>query len=344
MATHILRLIPDKEALLDIRGKTILVIGGAGLIGSHVVEELLKEDIGEVIIYDNFCRGLYTNIENALKDPRCRVFEIGGDILQADILDAAMQEADGVIHLAALWLLQCHEYPRAAFDVNIRGTFNVLEACAAHKIERLVYSSSASVYGDAVEEPMTEDHPYNNWTFYGATKIAGEHMFKAYHRRYGQNGVGLRYMNVYGPRQDYRGTYIAVMMKILDNIDKGIAPVVFGDGSQAYDFIYVGDTARANVCALKSDVPFGFYNVGRGIKTSIKELTEIILKITESDLPIQYEPAGQTFVTNRVGDPERALQDLKFKWTVDLEDGLRRLIQWRQSHIQQVAHRRNQVN
>ena len=329
---------------MDIRGKTILVIGGAGLIGSHVVEELLKEDIGEVIIYDNFCRGVYENIENALKDTRCRIFEIGGDIMQADILDTAMQKADGVIHLAALWLLQCHEYPRAAFDVNIRGTFNVLEACAAHKIERLVYSSSASVYGDAVEEPMTEDHPYNNWTFYGATKIAGEHMFKAYHRRYGQKGVGLRYMNVYGPRQDYRGTYIAVMMKILDNIDRGIAPVVFGDGSQAYDFIYVGDTARANVCALKSDVPYGFYNVGRGIKTSIKELTELILKITESDLPIQYEPAGQTFVTNRVGDQNRALQDLAFEWTVDLEEGLRRLIQWRQSHIQEVERRRRQIN
>lgn len=314
---------------MDIQGSNILVIGGAGLIGSHVVEELLKEDIKGIIIYDNFCRGTYENVKQALKDPRCRIFEIGGDILQTDILDAAIKESDAIIHLAALWLLQCNEYPRAAFDVNIRGTFNVLEACVKNNIQRLVYSSSASVYGDAAEEPMTEDHPYNNWTFYGATKIAGEHMLKAYHKRYGLNGVGLRYMNVYGPRQDYKGTYIAVIMKILDNLDKGLPPVVFGNGSQAYDFIAVEDVARANVCALKSDVAFGFYNVGRGIKTSIKELTEIILKITGSDLPIQYEPAGQTFVTNRVGEPSAAERDLGFKWTIDLEEGLKCLVEWR---------------
>ena len=147
-------------------------------------------------------------------------------------------------------------------------------------------------------------------------------------------------MNVYGPRQDYKGTYIAVMMKILDNIDNGISPIVYGDGSQAYDFIYVGDTARANVCALKSDIPFGFYNVGRGIKTSIKELTELILKITDSDKTIQYETAGQTFVTNRVGDTSAAERDLGFKWAVDLENGLKNLIEWRKSHIREVENRR----
>lgn len=325
---------------MDIRGKKILVIGGAGLIGSHVVEELLKEDVGEVVIYDNFCRGSYENIEKSLEDPRCKVFEIGGDILQTDILNAAVKEMDAVVHLAALWLLQCHEFPRAAFDVNIRGTFNVLEACVANGIQRLVYSSSASVYGDAVQEPMTEEHPYNNWTFYGATKIAGEHMFKAFHKRYGLQGVCLRYMNVYGPRQDYKGTYIAVMMKVLDNIDKGIPPVVYGDGSQSYDFIYVRDAARANVCALKSDVPFGFYNVGRGIKTSIRELTELLLEITDSDLSIKYEPAGQTFVTNRVGDPAAAEKDLGFKWSVDLEEGLRKLVEWRKNDKEK---RRNQT-
>jgi UDP-glucose 4-epimerase len=325
---------------MKLQGSRILVIGGAGLIGSHVVEELLKEDVREVIIYDNFCRGTYENLEQALKDPRCLIFEVGGDILQTDILNSAMQGIDGVFHLAALWLLQCYEYPRAAFDVNIRGTFNVLEACVANKVKRLVYSSSASVYGDAVEEPMTETHPYNNWTFYGATKIAGEHMLKALNNRYGLKGVGLRYMNVYGPRQDYKGTYVAVMMKILDNIDKGLPPVVFGDGSQSYDFIYVGDAAKANVCALKSEVPFGFYNVGRGIKTSIKELTELLLKLTGANLPIKYEPAGQTFVTNRVGEPSAADRDLGFAWTVDLEEGFKRLIEWRQQHKVEVERRR----
>jgi UDP-glucose 4-epimerase len=328
---------------MDLCGSKILVVGGAGLIGSHVVEELLKEDVGEVVVYDNFCRGTLENLEEALRDSRCRVFDIGGDILQTDILEMAMKGVDAVVHLAALWLLQCYEFPRAAFDVNIRGTFNVLEACAANHVKRVVYSSSASVYGDAVEEPMSEDHPYHNWTFYGATKIAGEHMFKAFHKRYGLQGVGLRYMNVYGPRQDYKGTYVAVMMKILDNLDNGREPVVYGDGSQAYDFIDVQDTARANVCALRSDVPFGFYNVGRGIKTSIKELTEMILRLYDSNLGIHYEPAGQTFVTNRVGDPTAAARDLGFTWSVDLEDGMRRLIDWRRNHIEAVAQRRKKA-
>lgn len=328
---------------MNITGSKILVIGGAGLIGSHVVDELLKEDIREVIVYDNFCRGTHENLEAALKDPRCRIYEAGGDILQTDILDSAMKGMDGVIHLAALWLLQCYEYPRAAFDVNIRGAFNVLEACVANNVKRLVYSSSASVYGDAVTDIMAEDHPYNNWTFYGATKIAAEHMLKSYHKRYGLNGVGLRYMNVYGARQDYKGAYIAVMMKILDNLDKGLPPVVYGDGSQAYDFIYVSDVGLANVCALKSDVPFGFYNVGRGIKTSIKELTEMILKISGSDQQIQYEPAGMTFVSNRVGNPTAAKRDLGFTWTVDLEEGLKRLIEWRKNNMDAVEARRKKA-
>ena len=325
---------------MDLKDKKILVIGGAGLIGSHVVDELLKEPVKEVVVFDNFARGTMDNLSEALKDPRCSVFPYGGDICQSDILDKAVEGKDAVVHLAALWLLHCHEFPQSAFEVNIRGTFNVLQACAKHKVPRLIYSSSASVYGDAVEEPMTEDHPYNNWTFYGATKIASEHMFKAYHKRYGLEGVGLRYMNVYGPRQDYQGAYIAVMMKILDNIDKGIAPRIFGDGSQAYDFIHVVDIARANVCALKSTVPFGFYNVGRGIKTSIKELADVLLRLAGSKLALEYDPAGQTFVTNRVGDPVKAEKDLGFKWTIDLEDGMRSLIEWRNNDKAAVEQRR----
>ena len=201
---------------MDIRGKKFLVIGGAGLIGSHTVDKLIKEDIGEVIIYDNFVRGTQENLANALKDPRVSIFDIGGDICQTDILNHAFKGIDGVFHFAALWLLQCHEFPRSAFNVNINGTFNILEACVANDIQRLVYSSSASVYGDAVEEPMTEDHPFNNQNFYGATKICGEAMARSYHSRYGLDFVGLRYMNVYGPRQDYHGAYIAVIMKMLD--------------------------------------------------------------------------------------------------------------------------------
>jgi UDP-glucose 4-epimerase len=156
---------------MDIKGKRLVVIGGAGLIGSHTVDHLIKEDVKEVVIYDNFVRGRAENLSDALKDPRVKIYDIGGDILQTDILDSALKGADGVFHLAALWLLQCHEYPDSAFETNVRGTFNVMSSCIKNGVKRLVYSSSASVYGDAVEEPMTEDHPFNNKNFYGATKI-----------------------------------------------------------------------------------------------------------------------------------------------------------------------------
>jgi UDP-glucose 4-epimerase len=324
----------------NVTGAKILVVGGAGFIGSHVVDELIKEDVGEIVIYDNFSRGTPDNIVKALRDPRVKVFELGGDILHKDILNEAVKGKDYVVHLAALWLLHCHEYPRSAFHVNIEGTFNVLEACVKHGIKKLIYSSSASVYGDAVELPMTEDHIYNNKTFYGATKIAGEHMCRAFFHRYGLNYVGLRYMNVYGARQDYKGTYIAVIMKILDRLDQGLPPIVYGDGSQSYDFVYVSDVARSNLCALKSSAVDVCYNVGSGTQTSIKELAELILKATGSSQKIQYEPAGTTFVTNRIGDPQRAERELGFKYSIELEDGLKLLIDWRNKNKELVDKRR----
>jgi UDP-glucose 4-epimerase len=243
---------------------------------------------------------------------------------------------DYVFHFAALWLLQCYEYPRAAFDVNIRGTFNVLEACTKHNVKKLIYSSSASVYGDAVEIPMTEEHPYNNRTFYGATKIAGEQMCRAFYHRYGLNYVGLRYMNVYGPRQDYRGAYTSVIMKVLDRLDQGLPPIVYGNGSQSYDFIHVMDAAKANMCALKSDVNDEFFNVGAGIRTSVKDLVKLILELTRSDLEIQYEPAGQTFVTHRVGSTEKAKRIIGFEARISLEEGLRSVIEWRRRDLREI--------
>ncbi len=314
---------------MDLRDKRLVVIGGAGLIGSHTVDLLTREDVAEIIVYDNFARGTAANLAAALRDPRVKIFEAGGDICQTDILNAALAGADGVFHFAALWLLQCHEFPRAAFDVNIRGTFNVLEACVQQRVKRLVYSSSASVYGDAVEEPMTEDHPFNNENFYGATKIAGEAMARAFHHRYGLDYVGLRYMNVYGPRQDYLGAYIAVIMKMLDAIDAGLPLTVYGDGSQAYDFVYVGDCARANLCAMRADIVDRFYNVGTGRRTSIKELAELVLRCTGSNQPIEYRPDGLTFVRNRVGSPELSSAELGFTAEIALADGLLRLIEWR---------------
>lgn len=329
---------------MQIQGSRLVVIGGAGLIGSHTVDQLLKEDVKEVVVYDNFVRGSMENLAGALRDPRVKIHEAGGDILQTDILASALKGADGVFHFAALWLLQCHEYPRSAFDVNVRGTFNVMEACAAHNVKRLVYSSSASVYGDAVTEPMDEDHVFNNKNFYGATKICGEAMLRAFHHRYGLNYVGLRYMNVYGPRQDYHGAYIAVIMKMLDAIDNGQSPTILGDGSEAFDFVAVEDCAKANVCAMKAEANDRFYNVGTGKRTSLKTLAEMLIELTGCQKPIEFAPRSQaTLVRNRIGCPKRASAEIAFTADIDLMEGLKRLIAWRNSHKSEVAARRKAV-
>ena len=330
---------------MDLKGKRFLVIGGAGFIGSHTVDQLLQEDVAEIRIYDNLSRGSRENLAESLKDSRVNIFPLGGELMHRDILDVAMKDIDGVFHFAALWLLHCYDFPRSAFEVNIGGTFNVLEACINNGVKKLVYSSSASVYGDALEEPITVPEP-NVITFtVGATKIAGEHMCRSlYHRYKGTDKhfdyVGLRYMNVYGPRQDYKGTYIAVIMKILDRLDKGLPPVVYGDGSQAYDFIYVGDCAAANVCSMKSDKTDSFYNVGTGIKTTIQELAEMILEVTGSHLKIQYEPGGTTFVKNRVGCPKKATSEIGFTAKAELREGIKNLIEWRNTHKEDVEMRR----
>ena len=329
---------------MNLQGTKLVLVGGAGLIGSHTVDRLLKEDVKEILIYDNFLRGSRENLNEAMKDPRVKIYDVGGDIMQTDILQSAFEGADGVFHLAALWLLQCHEYPRSAFDVNVRGTFNVMEACIAKRVKRLVYSSSASVYGDAVREPMDEDHPFNNQNFYGATKICGEAMLRAFYHRYKLNFVGLRYMNVYGPRQDYHGAYIAVIMKMLDAIDNGQSPTIMGDGSEAFDFVAVEDCGLANVCAMQANSKDAFYNVGTGKRTSLKELAELLLELTGCGKPINYAPRSQaTLVRNRVGSPNKASAEIGFTATLDLREGLKRLIEWRASHKAEVATRRQAV-
>ena len=329
---------------MELKGKSFVVVGGAGLIGSHTVDTLTKHDIEQVTVYDNFARGREENLTEALRDPRVKIYDVGGDIMQTDILQSAFEGADGVFHFAALWLLQCHEYPRTAFDVNVRGTFNVMEACVAKNVKRLVYSSSASVYGDALREPMDEEHPFNNKNFYGATKIAGEAMLRSYHHRYNLDYVGLRYMNVYGPRQDYHGAYIAVIMKMLDAIDKGESPTIFGDGSEAFDFVAVEDCAMANIYAMKANTSDEFYNVGTGIRTSLKEVAEKLINLTGCNQPINYQPRSQaTLVKNRIGCPIKAQQEIDFTAQIELDEGLQRLIDWRASHISEVESRKREV-
>lgn len=318
---------------MDLRGKKLVVIGGAGLIGSHTVDCLLREDVGEVVIYDNFVRGSRENLRDALRDPRVRIYDVGGDILHADILEAALDGADGVFHFAALWLLQCADFPESAFEVNVRGAFNVMNACMRKQVQRLVFSSSASVYGDPVVEPMGEDHPFENRNFYGATKICGEAMLRAYHHRYGLDYVGLRYMNVYGARQDYWGAYLGVVMRMLNAIDRGEGPTILGDGSESFDFIAVGDCARANVLAMQATSTDCFYNVGTGTRTSLLELATILIELTGCNQPIQFAPRDpMTTVRSRVGSTERASRELGFTASVGLQEGLERVIAWRAEH------------
>lgn len=321
---------------MELKNSKVLVIGGAGFIGSFVVAELLKEEVAEVIVYDNFARGKREYLVNSLKDKRCKIFPIGGDIREIDILNTAMQGMDYVVCLSAMWLLHCKDYPRTAFDVNIAGTFNVLEACVKNNIKKLIWSSSASVYGDAVQLPMTEEHPFNNKNFYGATKIAGEAMATAFNDRYGLQVIGLRYMNVYGPHQDQTAAYTGVVPIMLNKIDANEAPVINGDGSQAYDFIYVEDVARCNVQALKSNQSFGFYNVGTEVQTSIKQLCDLILSLKKSDLKVTYKPYSaddaRALVQNRIGSAVKAEKELGFKYKYTLEQGLTRLIEWRDNN------------
>ena len=320
---------------MDIKNSKVLVIGGAGFIGSFVVSELLKTNVGKVVIYDNFARGKASNISNSMADPRCEIYPNGGDVRDVDTLSDAMQGCDGVIHLAAMWLLHCKDFPRTAFHVNIEGTFNVLEACVKNNIKRFVYSSSASVYGDASEVPMTELHPFNNKNFYGATKIAGEAMCRAYYDRYALSYVGLRYMNVYGPHQDQTAAYTGVIPIMLNKIDANEAPTINGDGTQAYDFIDVEDVARCNINALQAEVTDEFYNVGTGIQTTIKELCDTILELKESKLKVTFNPYSEDdarrLVQNRIGCPKKASADLGFDFKYNLQSGLQRLIDWRNS-------------
>lgn len=318
---------------MKLNGSKVLVIGGAGFIGGFVVKELLKHDVKEVVIYDNFARGKQDNIVESLKDSRCNIYPFGGDVRETDILDTAMQGVDYVFHLAAMWLLHCKDYPRTAFDVNVGGTFNVLEACVKNKVKKLISSSSASVYGDASEVPMTEAHPFNNKNFYGATKIAGEAMATAFNDRYGLEVIGLRYMNVYGPGQDQHAVYSGVVPIMLNKIEAGEQPVINGDGSQAYDFVYVEDVAKANIAALESDVKCDNYNVGTEIQTSIKELCDTILDLKGSELKVKYVPYSaddaRALVQNRIGSRQRAEKELNFKYSDSLREGLQKLINWR---------------
>jgi UDP-glucose 4-epimerase len=312
---------------MDLNQKRIVLIGGAGLVGSHIVDQLLAEPVAEIVVFDNFLRGTKANLAQALKSPKVRVVE--GSMTDRDLLKRELHGIDGVFLLASLWLGECVNDPRLAWEVNTLGTWNVVEACLDARVKRIVYSSSASVYGNAVVTPMTEEHPFNNRTTYGATKIANEQMLRAIYEQHQLPYVGMRYMNIYGPRMDYHGTYVSVIMKVLDRIFAGERPVVFGDGSQIYDFIHVSDVARANILGMKADCADENFNIGMGIGTSINDLVSMLLELTGSSLDIDYRPQAQSFVTHRIGSIEKAEQLLGFRATVPLREGLKSIVDWR---------------
>lgn len=315
---------------MDIRGKRFLVTGGAGFIGSHLVDELLKEDVKEVIIFDNLFRGRRENVQKACMDSRVRFVEINNDITNYDNIFEAVKNIDGVFHLASLCLAYCQEHPRRCYEANVIGTLNLLEACVKNDVKRIIFSSSSSVYGNAVYSPMDEEHPFKNRNFYGASKISGEALFKSFYYKYRLPYLALRYMNVYGPRQDFQGAYVAVIIKIIDRIQKGKQPIIHGDGTQSFDFVYVVDACRANIKAMKSEIYDRAYNISSGKQVSILNICNLIKELMGSDANINFVPVeDDTLVINRIGSTKKALKDLGFNVYTPIREGLALTIQWK---------------
>ncbi len=307
-------------------GARVVVTGGAGTIGSHVVDGALAAGAREVIAIDMLLRGDPTNIAGALATGRARLVEI--DIRNRDAVRANIEGADLVFHQAALRWTRCQENPRECQEVMVDGTFNVLEAASAAKVRRVVLASSAVVYGDPIRLPYDEDHPVGGTRVYGAAKVANEQMARV------PPTTILRYFNVYGPRQDIRSPYVEVMVKWLDLIDQGKPLVLFGDGSASVDFIYVADVARANLLACDTKTIDDIVNICSGIETRMSDLAAILLDITGSKVGVEYrpQPAG-ALPARRYGDPRRAKELLGFTPSVDLRDGVKKLIAWRRESL-----------
>src|SRR5882672_9577875 len=316
---------------MDITGARLMLIGGAGLVGSHIVDRLVHEPVAEIVVYDNFVRGTRGNLADAARHPAVRI--VDASMTDRAALRRELAGIDGVFLLASLWLGECVNDPRSAWWVNTIGTWNVVEACLDAGVKRVVFSSSASVYGNALAIPMTEDHPFNNRTTYGATKIANEQMLRAVYEQHRLPYVAYRYMNIYGPRMDYHGTYVSVIMKVLDRIFAGEPPVIFGDGTQVYDFIYVDDVAEANVLGMKATCADECFNIGMGVGTSINELVALLLELTGSPLKPEHRRQEQSFVTERVGSTDKATRMLGFTAHTPLRDGLARVLAWRRSQV-----------
>jgi UDP-glucose 4-epimerase len=314
--------------LNKVKNSTILVTGGAGFIGSYVIEELIPLQPKKIIIIDNFIRGTKENMKSFINNPQVEIHN--ADIRDAGILEQCIKDCDYVFHMAALRINACAANPREGFDVMLKSTFDVADLCAKYKVKKVIYSSSASVYGLAQNFPTPEtDNPYNNQTFYGAAKMWGEQLFRSYKFMYGLDYVALRYFNAYGPRMDTDGKYTEVMIRWLDCIRDGRNPLIYGDGSTTMDFVYVKDIAKANVAALQADVTDESFNIGNCEETSLKQLLEVLLKVNDSTLtPEHREENSINPVSRRLADISKAERLLDFKPSVSLEQGMKELTNW----------------
>ena len=320
-----------------LRGADVLVTGGAGTIGSEIVDQLLDAGVGHIDVLDNLVRGRIQNLDGALASGRVTLIE--GDIRDRDLVHDVTRNKDLVFHQAAIRITQCAEEPRLALEVLVDGSFNVFEAAVEHHVDKVVSASSASVYGLAEDFPTTErHHHHNNDTFYGAAKSFGEGMLRSFRATNGLNFVALRYFNVYGPRMDVHGVYTEVFVRWMERIADGAPPLIFGDGAQTMDFVFTRDIARANLLAAASDIQEGVYNVASGEETSLLGLAQALLAAMDSDLSVEHGPdRAVNGVTRRLADTSAARRDLGFVSEVGLQEGLRELVGWWQPLRDEIA-------
>jgi UDP-glucose 4-epimerase len=312
----------------ELTGANVLVTGGAGTIGSAIVDQLLDAGVAHIDVLDNFVRGRAANLDGALASGRVTLIE--GDIRDRALVQDTTRGKDLVFHEAAIRITQCAEDPRLALEVLVDGTFNVFEAAVDARVDKLITASSASVYGTAELFPTPErHHHFNNDTFYGAAKSFNEGMLRSFRAMNGLDYLILRYFNVYGPRMDVHGAYTEVLVRWMERIADGLPPLIFGNGQQTMDFVFTSDIARANLLAAGSDIREGVYNIARGQETSLLELAECLLRVMGSDLTVEHGPERPVNgVVRRLADTSAARRDLGFEAEVSLEDGLRDLVEW----------------
>ena len=313
---------------MEIRNKRALITGGAGLVGSHIADQLVAEGAAEIVVFDNFVRGRRENLGDALASGRVRIVE--GDIRNRDQLAEVIRGVDLLFHQAAIRITQCAQEPRLALEVLVDGTYNVLEAAVEAGVQKVVAASSASVYGLAEDFPTTESHhPYNNRTLYGAAKVFNEGLLRSFNDMFGLDYIALRYFNVYGPRMDTHGAYTEVLIRWMERIEAGEPPLIFGTGEQTMDFVYIEDIARANLLAAKSEATDTVFNVASGEETSLSELAASLARAMDTNLSPEFGPERKVnAVSRRLADTSHAREALGFEAEVSLEAGLRRLVAW----------------